>query len=137
MTKKQQMKFGFLAILMIIICSCKKEKATPYISLQDTEWNWISTTQDSTFYEDTASSNSQHIKFVDYKTIEWKRNDSVFFSGNFIYKTKESVLTGSKKPIMTLNGMSYGYVVTQLNDTLWLREDIASGSRTYRYLKMN
>lgn len=132
------MKFGFFAVLALVICSCVKKEATPYSSLQNTKWNWVSTTQDTTFYEDTASSsNSQFLNFIDYKNMEWKRNDSVFYSGTFIYKSKESVLTGTYKLIMDLNGIPDGFIMNRLVDTLWLQEDIASGSRTYRYLKTN
>ena len=133
------MKVGFFAILVMLICSCaKEESATPYSSLQNTEWNWVSTTQDSTFYEDTASSsNSQVLNFIDYKNIDWKRNDTVFYSGLFVYKSKLSVLTGTHELIMNLNGISNGFIIDRLVDTLWLREDIASGSKTYRYIKMN
>jgi hypothetical protein len=132
------MKVGFLGILVLMICSCAKKEATPYSSLQETKWNWISTTQDSTFYEDTASStNSQFLYFMDYRSMEWKRNDSVFFNGVFRTSTKASVLTGKNQLIMDLDGSQMAYVIVQLNDTLWLREDIASGSRTFRYLKTN
>ncbi len=132
------MKFGFFAVLALVICSCKKEESTPYSSLQNTKWNWVSTTQDTTFYEDTASSsNSQILNFIDYKNMEWKRNDSVFYSGTFVYNSKESVLTGTYKLIMDLNGIPDGFIMNRLVDTLWLQEDIASGSRTYRYLKTN
>ena len=133
------MKVGFFAILLLLICSCAKEKsATPYISLQNTKWNWISTTQDSTFYEDTtSSSNSQVLNFIDYKNIDWKRNDSVFYNGLFVTHTKMSVLTGTNKLIMDLDGISNGFIIERLVDTLWIREDIANGSKTYRYIKMN
>lgn len=133
------MKVGLFVILLLLICSCAKEKsATPYISLQDTKWDWISTTQDSTFYEDTASSsNSQVLNFIDYKNIEWKRNDSIFYNGLFVTHTKMSVLTGTNKLIMDLDGISNGFIIDRLVDTLWLREDIASGSKTYRYIKTN
>ena len=132
------MKFGFFALLIVILCSCKAEKATPYSSLQDTKWNWVSTTQDTTFYEDTASSsNSQFLYFIDYKNMEWKRNDSVFYSGLFRYNSKVSVLTGTHKLIMDLDGIPTPFIIDRLVDTLWLREDIASGSKTFRYLKTN
>lgn len=132
------MRFGFLVIISLLFCSCKKEETVPYISLQNTSWDWISTTQDSTFYEDTATSlNSQFITFIDYKNMDWKRNDSVFYNGLFICKTKVSVLTGTHEMVMDLSGVSKSYVVDRLADTLWLRENVASGSRTYRYLKTN
>lgn len=132
------MKFGFLVLFFLIICSCKTEESTPYSSLQNTTWSWVSTTQDSTFYEDTASSsNSQVLTFIDYKNLEWKRNDSVFYAGLFVYHSKVSILTGTHELIMDLNGIPYGYIIDRLVDTLWLREDIAGGSKTYRYLKTN
>lgn len=133
------MKFGFFAVLVLLICSCvKKESATPYISLQNTKWNWVSTTQDSTFYEDTASSsNSQVLDFIDYKSIDWKRNDSIFYNGLFVTHTKIAVSTGKYELIMDLNGISNGFIIDRLVDTLWIREDIASGSKTYRYIKAN
>ena len=133
------MKFGFFAVLVLLICSCaKEESATPYISLQNTKWNWVSTTQDSTFYEDTvSSSNSQVLDFIDYKSIDWKRNDSIFYNGLFVTHTKIAVLTGKYELIMDLNGISNGFIIDRLVDTLWIREDIASGSKTYRYIKAN
>lgn len=133
------MKFGFFAILFLLICSCaKEESAVPYSSLQNTKWNWVSTTQDSTFYEDTASSsNNQVLNFIDYKNLDWKRNDSIFYNGLFVTHTKMSVLTGTNKLIMNLNGIPDGFIIDRLVDTLWIREDIASGSKTFKYIKTN
>ena len=128
------MKFGVFGLLVLLLCSCSKEKAVPSINIEGT-WKWISTTQDSTFYEDTASSsNTQILHLIDYKNMDWKRNDSTYYNGTYLYGMKKSQTLGLNKPTMTLSGISYGFMLNLTKDTLWIQED-RTGGATYRFLK--
>lgn len=133
--KKIKMKFVVVAVLAFTLFSCKKEEMTPSISLEGTSWNWISTTKDSTFFEDTSSVNSQRLTFPDYKTFDWKRNDTSFASGTCLYGMKQSVLFGKKKFMINFAGVQTPFVTVRNVDTLWLQEDKASGGVRYRFLK--
>lgn len=128
------MKFGVFGIIVVMLCSCKKNEAEPSNNIEG-NWKWISTSQDSTFYEDTAtSSNNQVLNLIDYKNIDWKRNDTVFYSGIYTYGVKTSTLLGVKKLIMKLNGIPHQFMLNHSGDTLWLQEDKVNGF-TYRFLK--
>ena len=128
------MKFGVIAILACVFCSCVKEQVEPWNNLKGT-WNWISTTQDSTFYEDTASSsNTQFLNVSDYKNMEWKRNDTVFYSGLYTTLKKVSTVTGSQELILKMNGIQQELILNRHQDTLWLQENINSG-RIYKFVK--
>ncbi|WP_300665586.1 hypothetical protein [Fluviicola sp.] len=130
------MRFAVFTLFALTIFSCTKKETTPSISLEGTSWNWVSTTNDSTFFEDTSSSaNSQRLTFVDYKTFDWKRNDTAFASGTYLYKVKQSVLFGKKKFIMNFAGVQTPFVMTRNIDTLWLQEDKATGGVRYRFFK--
>lgn len=128
------MKLGVFAIVLVVLCSCAKNEAEPSNNIEG-NWKWISTTQDSTFYEDTSSSsNTQNLNLIDYKNIDWKRNDTVYYNGIYTYSAKTSALLGVKKLIMKLSGISYGFMLNHTGDTLWIQED-RTGGFTYRFLK--
>lgn len=128
------MKFGVFGILVLVLCSCGKDAAEPSNNIEGT-WKWISTTKDSTFYEDTAnSSNDQILDLIDYKNIDWKRNDTVYYNGIYTYGPKTSTLLGVKKLMMKLNGIPYEFMLNHTGDTLWLQEDRVDGY-TYRFFK--
>lgn len=130
------MKIGILGALILVLCACKKEEDfVPRNNIEGT-WNWISTSKDSTFYEDTAtSSNKQVLNLIDYKNIDWKRNDTVYYNGIYHYAFKESAtLLGTSKWIMDLNGIPYGFMLNHSGDTLRLQEDRVGGY-VYRFLK--
>lgn len=129
------MKFGVFGILVLVFCSCVKNKNPKTINSLEGTWGWISTTQDSTFYEDTASSsNSQLITIVPTKNIDWKRNDSTFFLGVYSYVSKTSIATGNKELVMRLGTISLDFVINRQLDTLWLQEDNVGG-KIYKYIR--
>lgn len=129
------MKFGVFGILVVLFCSCAKKVAEPSNNIEGT-WKWISTTQDSTFYEDTAtSSNNQILNLIDYKNMDWKRNDTVYYNGIYTYGHKVSTTLGVKKLMMKLSGIPYEFMLNHAGDTLWLQEDRVSGF-TYRFVKV-
>jgi hypothetical protein len=129
------MKFGVFGILIVLFCSCAKDNVEPSNNIEGT-WKWISTTQDTTFYEDTAtSSNTQILNIIDTKHIDWKRNDTVFYNGTYTYAPKTSVTLGVTKLMMKLTGIPYEFMLNHPGDTLWLQEDKVSG-RTYRFVKV-
>jgi|GEM_PF-6959896 len=129
------MKIGFWVAFVLVLCACKKkEDFVPRNNIEGT-WNWISTSKDSTFYEDTAtSSNNQVLNLIDYQNIDWKRNDTVYYNGIYHYAFKESVIQGTSKWIMDLSGIPYGFVLNHSGDTLRLQEDRVDGY-VYRFLK--
>ncbi len=129
-------KLVVFAGLSLALFSCGKNEAVPYISLEGTSWRWVSTTNDSTFFEDTASSTkTQLLTFIDYKTFDWKRNDTAFASGTYLYGMKQSVLMGKKKFIANFSGVQTPFILTRNVDTLWLQEDKATGGVRFRYFK--
>lgn len=129
------MKIGFLGVLLLVLCACKKkDDFVPSNNLEGT-WTWISTGKDSTFYEDTASSsNNQILNLIDYKNIDWKRNDTVYYNGIYLYSVKQSVTLGTNKMIMDLSGIPYGFMLNRSADTLWIQEDRVGGY-VYRFLR--
>lgn len=129
------MKIGFLGALLLVLCACKKkDDFVPSNNLEGT-WTWISTGKDSTFYEDTASSsNNQILNLIDYKNIDWKRNDTVYYNGIYLYAVKQSVTLGTNKMIMDLSGIPYGFMLNRSADTLWIQEDRVGGY-VYRFLR--
>ncbi len=127
------MKQAIFGAVILLLCSCKKTEATPSNSIEG-KWNWIATSKDSTFYEDTASLKTQLLDLIDYKNMEWKRNDTVFYSGYYSCSVRTSELLGTKKMILKLSGVSPGYLVTNDGNTLWLQED-KTGGYTFRFLK--
>lgn len=129
------MKIGFWVALGLVLFACKKkEDFVPRNNIEGT-WNWISTSKDSTFYEDTATtSNNQVLNLIDYQNIDWKRNDTVYYNGIYHYAFKESVTLGTSKWIMDLNGIPYGFMLNHSGDTLRLQEDRVDGY-VYRFLK--
>lgn len=129
------MKIGILGALVLVLCACKKkEDFVPHNNIEGT-WTWVSTSKDSTFYEDTAtSSNNQVLHLIDYKNIDWKRNDTVYYNGIYHYTFKESATLGTSKWIMDLSGIPYGFMLNHSGDTLRLQEDRAGGY-VYRFLK--
>ncbi|WP_430405445.1 hypothetical protein [Fluviicola sp.] len=129
------MKIGFWGVLVLVLIACKKEEDfVPHNNIEGT-WTWISTAKDSTFYEDTAtSSNNQILNLIDYKNIEWKRNDTVYYSGIYLYAIKESATLGTNKWIMDLSGIPYGFMLNRSADTLWLQEDRVDGY-VHRFLR--
>ena len=133
--KKIKMRVVVFTILALTVFSCTKQETTPSISLEGTSWNWVSTIQDSTFYEDTSSVNTQLLTFTDYKNFEWKRNDTVFTSGTYLYGMQQSVLLGKKKFIMSLQGIQTPFIFTRSVDTIWMEEDKASGGVRYRFFR--
>ena len=127
------MKFGVFGLLVLLLCSCVKDKAEPSNNIEGT-WKWVSTVQD-TIFEDTASStNDQVLTLVDYKNIDWKRNDTTYYNGIYLYGMKTSQTLGVKKLIMNLSGISYGFMLNHHGDTLWVQEDRAGGA-THRFYK--
>ncbi|MNU45693.1 hypothetical protein D3C71_345400 [compost metagenome] len=130
------MRFVVFTMLALVVFSCTKKETKPSISLEGTSWNWISTTKDSTFYEDTASSaNNQFLTFTDFKNFDWKRNDTAFASGIYLYGMQQSVLLGKKKFIVSFAGVQTPFIMTRNIDTLWLQEDKANGGVRFRFLK--
>lgn len=127
------MRIGVFGLLMLL-CSCGKDAVEPSNNIEGT-WNWVSTIQDSTFAEDTASSsNRQVLTIVDYKNMDWKRNDTTYYQGVYIYGMKMSQTLGVNKLTMKLSGISYGFMLNHVGDTLWIQED-RTGGFTYRFLK--
>lgn len=128
------MKFGVFGLLVLLLCSCGKDTVEPSNNIEGT-WKWVSTIQDSTFAEDTASStNRQVLTIVDYKNMDWKRNDTTYYQGVYIYGMKMSQTLGVNKLTMKLSGISYGFMLNHVGDTLWIQEDRAGGF-TYRFYK--
>lgn len=128
------MKIGFLGALLVVLCACKKEDDFVPSNNIEGKWTWISTAKDSTFYEDTSSSNNQILNLIDYKNIDWKRNDTVYYNGIYLYEVKQSVTLGTNKMIMNLSGIPYGFMLNRSADTLWIQEDRVGGY-LYRFLK--
>lgn len=127
------MRIGVFGLL-VLLCSCGKDTVEPSNNIEGT-WNWVSTIQDSTFAEDTASSsNRQVLTIVDYKNMDWKRNDTTYYQGVYIYGMKMSQTLGVNKLTMKLSGISYGFMLNHVGDTLWIQED-RTGGFTYRFLK--
>jgi hypothetical protein len=122
------MKIVFLGALIMVLCACGKNKNfVPSNNIEGT-WTWISTAKDSTFYEDTAtSSNRQILNLIDYKNVEWKRNDTTYYSGIYLCAIKTSVTLGTNKFTMNLSGIPYGFMINHSTDTLWLQEDRVGG----------
>lgn len=128
------MKSGVFGLLVLLLCSCGKDTVEPSNNIGGT-WKWVSTIQDSTFAEDTASSsNSQVLTIVDYKNMDWKRNDTTYYQGVYIYGMKMSQILGVNKLTMKLSGISYGFMLNHVADTLWIQEDRVGGF-TYRFYK--
>lgn len=127
------MRIGVFGLL-VLLCSCGKDTVEPSNNIEGT-WNWVSTIQDSTFAEDTASSsNRQVLTIVDYKNMDWKRNDTTYYQGVYIYGMKMSQTLGVNKLTMKLSGISYGFMLNHVADTLWIQED-RTGGFTYRFCK--
>lgn len=128
------MKIGVFGLLVLLLCSCGKDTVEPSNNIEGT-WNWVSTIQDSTFAEDTASTtNRQVLTIVDYKNMDWKRNDTTYYQGVYIYGMKMSQTLGVNKLTMKLSGISYGFMLNHVGDTLWIQED-RTGGFTYRFYK--
>ncbi|WP_343634992.1 hypothetical protein [Fluviicola sp.] len=128
------MKFGVFGLVVLLICSCGKDTVEPSNNIEGT-WRWLSTVQDSTFGEDTStSSNTQVLNLLDYKNMDWKRNDTTYYNGVYIYGMKMSQTLGVKKLMMKLSGISYGFMLNHVGDTLWVQEDRVGGF-TYRFYK--
>lgn len=128
------MKFGVFGLLVVLLCSCGKDTVEPHNNIEGT-WRWLSTIQDSTFAEDTSSSsNRQILTIVDYKNMDWKRNDTTYYNGVYTYGMKMSQTLGVNKLTMKLSGISYGLMLNHVGDTLWIQEDRVGGF-TYRFYK--
>lgn len=128
------MKFGVFGLLVVLLCSCGKDKVEPSNNIEGT-WKWLSTIQDSTFAEDTSSSsNTQVLTIVDYKNMDWKRNDTTYYQGVYLYGMKMSQTLGVNKLTMKLSSVPYGLMLNHVGDTLWIQEDRVGGF-TYRFYK--